>query len=224
MPAKPVAVVGAMLVEFLPLVAKLKAQKLDGVLLYELPTAAVVIGGIGEKYARRATEIAIAHAQPRLVVSAGIAGAISGELRIGDVGHVREIVEVPSGQRYATSNGGDWLLATSQDVSDAIEKQELLTKYGADVVDMEGAAVAEVAKQHQLDFAAIKAISDDAQFQMPPLNKFIKDGKFDTRRFLVYISLHPQWWGALAKIKRYSHIATENLCREVGHLIQQAAG
>ena len=77
-------------------------------------------------------------------------------------------MDVATGERYP-ADGGEWVLATSQDVSDAAEKRELLTKYGADVVDMEGAAVAQVARERGLQFAAIKAISDDAGFVMPPL-------------------------------------------------------
>ena len=60
----------------------------------------------------------------------------------------------------------------------------LLTKYGADVVDMEAAAVAQVAKERALEFAAMKAISDDAEFAMPPLTRFIdENGKFATGAF-----------------------------------------
>jgi hypothetical protein len=59
---------------------------------------------------------------------------------------------------------------------------------------------------------------------MPPLNRFIDDGKFDTRRFLVYVALHPRWWGTLGKIKRNSEIASANLCRAVEHLIEERSG
>ncbi len=216
---KPIAIVAAMQVELAPLIAKIKAQQVDGVLLYELPEAIVAIGGIGEKYARHAAEVVIDHAQPKLLLSAGIVGAISPQLKVGDVGRIREVVDVATGIRYPVTGAGDWVLATSQDVSDAAEKQELLTKYGADVVDMEAAAVAQVAKQRGVEFASVKAISDDAAFEMPPLNRFIEDGKFDTRRFLIYVALHPRWWGALGKIKKNSEIATANLCDAVEHLI-----
>ena len=112
------------------------------------------------------------------------------------------------------------MLATSQDVSEAAEKQSLLTKYGADVVDMEGAAEAQVAKERGLEFAAVKAISDDAACVMPPLNRFIDgNGRFDTRRFLFYIALHPKWWTTLGKIRKNSQIAATNLCRALEHLM-----
>ena len=209
----------AMPVELAPLLGKTRPQPVDGVDLFELPGAMVAIGGIGESHARHAAEVVIEQAQPKLLVSAGIAGAISPKLKVGDVGWIREVVDVATGERYRTERG-DWVLATSQDVSDAAEKLGLLTKYGADVVDMEAAAAAQVAREHGIEFAAVKAISDDATFEMPPLNRFIDDGRFDTRRFLVYVALHPRWWGTLGKIKKNSEIATANLCGAVEHLIE----
>lgn len=223
MPRKSIAIVAAMPVELAPLLAKMQSQQVDGVELFELPEAVVAVGGIGEKHARRAAEIVIEHAQPRLLVSAGIAGAISPKLKVGDVGRIREVVDVATGERYPTQ-GGDWVLATSQDVSDAAEKQGLLAKYGADVVDMEAAAEAQVAQDRGIEFAAVKAISDDAAFEMPPLNRFIDgNGRFDTRRFLVYIALHPKWWTTLGKIKKNSEIATANLCRALEHLMESSS-
>jgi len=224
MPARPIAIIAAMPVELAPLLGTIPPQQVEGIDVFELPRALVAVGGIGEKFARHAAEVAIEESQPRLLLSAGIVGALSPQLKVGDVGRIREVVDVATGVRYPTSGGGEWVLATSQDVSDAAEKQGLLTKFGADVVDMEGAAVAQVAKERGLEFASIKSISDDAAFDMPPLNRFIEAGKFDTRRFLIYIALHPRWWGALGKIKKNSEIATGNLCRAVEHLIEEGLG
>ena len=218
--SKQVAIVAAMRVELAPLLGDRRPRQVEGVDLYDLPDALVAVGGIGEKFARRSAEVAIAEASPRLLLSAGMVGAISPKLKVGDVGRIREVVDVATGARYPSEGRGDWVLATSQDVSDAAEKHGLLARYAADVVDMEGAAVAQVAREHGVAFASIKAVSDDAAFVMPPMNQFIDGaGKFATRRFLAYVALHPRWWAALGKIKKNSEIATANLCREVEHLI-----
>jgi phosphorylase superfamily protein len=220
MPYKPVAVVAAMPVELAPLLGKMKPRQVNSVALFDLERAVIAVGGIGEECARRAAETAIEDAQPTLLLSAGIAGAISPELKVGDVGRIREVVDVATGQRYPT-NGGEWVLATSQDVSDAAGKQRLLTKYGAQVVDMEGAAVAQVAKEQGLEFAAVKSISDAAGFEMPPLMRFIdQNGRFNNGRFLLYVALRPKWWPVLARIRTNTAIASANLCREVEHLIE----
>jgi hypothetical protein len=222
---KPTAIVVAMRVELAPLLAKMKLQSqlVDGVDLFELPEAMVAVGGIGEKRARHAAEVVIECAQPKLLVSAGMAGAISPQLNVGDVGRIREVVDVGTGDHYPT-RAGEWVLASSQDVSDVAEKRALLTKYGADVVDMEGAAVAQVAKERGLEFAAVKAISDDAAFPMPPFARFIDgNGRFETRQFLVYVALHPQWWATLGKMRKNSKIASANLCRALEHLIESSS-
>jgi len=213
-----------MRVELAPLLGSLKPNSVDGVDVFELAQAVVAVGGIGEKFARRAAEVAIEYAQPKLMISAGIVGAISPKLHVGDVGLIREVVDVATGVRYSAA-GGDWVLATSQEVSDATEKQDLLKKYGADVVDMEAAAVAQVAKERGLEFASVKSISDDAEFEMPPMNRFIDaNGRFSTRKFLMYVALHPRWWATLGKIKKNSEIASANLCRAVEHLIEERSG
>ena len=208
-----------MRMELAPLLGKMQARQVNGVALFDVGQAVVAIGGIGEECARRAAETAIEDAQPGLLVSAGIAGAISSKLKVGDVSRIREVVNVATGERY-TTRGGEWLLGTSQDVSNVAEKRELLTKYGADVVDMEGAAVAQVARERGLEFAAVKAISDDSGFVMPPLTRFIdQDGKFDNGRFLLFVAFRPKWWSALARMRTNTAIAAANLCREVEHLI-----
>lgn len=206
-------------IELAPLLGKMQPRQVNGVGLFDLDRAVVAVGGIGEECARRSAETALDDAQPRLLLSAGIAGAIAPDLKVGDVGRIREVVDVATGECYAT-NGGEWVLATSQDVSDASEKRELMTKYGAQVVDMEAAAVARVAGEHGVKFAAIKSISDEAGFRMPPLMRFIdKNGRFNNARFLFYVAQRPKWWPVLARIRTNSAIASANLCRELEHLI-----
>ena len=220
MPHKPSALIAAMPMEAGAADRQLGSATSDGVELFDLPNALVAVGGIGEKFARRAAEIAIGTHTPDRLISAGVAGAISPKLKVGDVG---EFVKL-------------WMLQQEPDIrlqrrklgacdivggGDASEKQELRTKYGAEVVDMEGAAVAQVAKKHGLEFAAIKSISDDASFDMPPLGRFIdENGRFATPKFLIYVALHPRWWATLGKIKKNNELATKNLGSELEHLLR----
>lgn len=202
------------------MIGAIKPENVSGVDLFELPGAVVAVGGIGEKFARRAAEVAIDFSHPQMLLSAGMVGAISPNLKVGDVGRIREVIDVANGARFPADSGGEWVLATSQEVSDAGEKRELRAKFGADVVDMEAAAVAQVAKERGLQFASIKSISDDATFEMPPLNRFIDaNGRFATRKFLVYVAVHPRWWSTLGKLKENSGIASRNLCAAVEHLL-----
>jgi len=219
--SKPVAIVAAMRRELAPLLGHRQARQVESVDLYDLPGALVALGGIGKKFARHTAEVAIAHVSPRLLLSVGIVGALSPHLKVGDVGRIREVVDVATGVRYPAEVDGDWVLATSSVISDAEQKRELRVRYSADVVDMEGSAVAQVAREQGLAFASVKAVSDDAEFVMPPLDRFIDSaGSFETRRFLAYVVLHPRWWKSVVKMKQNDELATANLCREVEHLIQ----
>ncbi len=207
--------------ELAPLLGKLKPRRMNGIALFELDHAVVGIGGIGEKCARRVAETVANYGKPTILLSAGLGGAISPGLKVGDVGRIKEVVDVATGERYPT-RGGKWVLATSQDVSDAGKKQELRRKYGADVVDMEAAAVAQVARERGLEFAAVKSISDDAGFAMPPLMRFIdQNGRFAKGRFLFYVAFRPKWWPVLGKMRANAALASANLCREVEHLIEE---
>ena len=207
--------------ELAPLIGNFRPREVNEVALYELSDAVVAIAGIGAKHGYRAAEVAVAQYRPERLVAAGIAGAISPALRVGDVGCAREVIDAETGTRYATSSGGQWVLVTSARIGDVADKKSLLAEYGADVVDMEGAAVAQVAKQHGLEFAAIKSISDEAAFAMPPLQRFIRDdGQFAIARLALKAILHPEWWAALARLRSNSAVASRNLCAAVEHLLR----
>jgi adenosylhomocysteine nucleosidase len=225
MPHKRIAIVAAMPIELAPLLGSIRPQQVDGVDLYELPNAMVAIGGMGAKFARHAAEVVVEQAKPEQLMSAGMAGATSPRLKVGDVGRIREVVDVATGVRYPAEAEGDWVLATSQDVSDVGEKRQLFIKCSAEVVDMEAAAVAQVALERGLQFRAIKSISDGAELSLPPMTQFIDErGRFATSRFLMYVASRPKWWSVLAKLRENTKIASTNLCRELEHLISVNRG
>src|ERR1019366_6003636 len=118
MPRKPIAVVVAMRVELAPLLARMKmqSQQVDGVELFELPEALVAFGVVGEERARHAAVVVIERVQPKLLVSAGMAGAISPQLKAGDVGRISEGVDVATGVPFSAPGGG-WGLASPQNLN-----------------------------------------------------------------------------------------------------------
>ena len=51
---------------------------------------------------------------------------------------------------------------------------------------MEAASVARAAQAHDITFVGLKAISDEANFEMPPMERFIaSDGQFRTGAFVL---------------------------------------
>jgi hypothetical protein len=97
-------------------------------------------------------------------------------------------------------------------------------KFGADVVDMECAAVAEAARLHGLEFAAVKAVADEADFFLPPMPQFVtENGKFATGRFIAYVALRPKMWPVVNQLRHNSRLASVNLSMAIRHLIQEYA-
>ncbi len=140
------------------------------------------------------------------------------------MGWAREVIDVKTGDRYPTGHG-DWVVTTAESVSGPAEKRTLMARYAADVVDMEGAMVASVACEHGIEFAAVKAVSDEADFIMPPFSQFIEEsGKLATGRLAAHMAVRPRWWPSLVHLRINSRVAAVNLCSAVEHLIEQRSG
>src|SRR5260221_12625379 len=163
------------------------------VTFYESRYAIVVCGGIGAESARRAAEAIIARNSPELLISAGVAGALVPDLKVGDTIFPATVIDSRDGSRHETAiphapvantAAGRTILVTYPEVASVAQKQQLAKSYGAHAVDMEAAAVARAAQAHNLRFLAVKAISDDLNFELPGMSDFIRDGQFDTPRFL----------------------------------------
>jgi hopanoid-associated phosphorylase len=112
------------------------------------------------------------------VISIGIAGALSPNLRVGDCVIAREIVV--GGKRFKTdtmwSDGlagrlpeakSGAIAGVLQPVGGKAAKAALHLETGADAVDMESGIAAEVAASRDLPFAALRIISDDAFDSLP---------------------------------------------------------
>lgn len=221
--SKPVAIVAAMQSELAALLNGAKRRENDGIALYELPFALVAIGGIGRTAGTRAAELAVQEADPVILVSAGLAGALEASVNVGDVLHAREVVDETTGERFQTI-GGESVLVTSERVVDSDGKQRLAAAFRGAAVDMEGASVARVAKRHRLPFAAVKAVSDELGFPMPPVDKFVSaEGQLRSAAFAGYVAVRPKWWAPTLRLALNSRRASRNLSAALDHLIREHA-
>ena len=220
-----IAVVAALERELRPLVHSWPARTVahDGrdFNIYESDYAAVICGGIGPEAARRAAEAVIANYSPELLISAGVAGSLVPELKVGETIFPATVVDVQDGSRHQTAIQGSpvantalgrTVLACFPEIAGAEQKQKLAKSYGAHAVDMESAAVARAAQAHHLRFLAIKAISDDLDFEMPEMSRFIRDGQFRTAAFVLHFGIRPWHWLRIFRLARNTRIASENLC------------
>ena len=188
---------------------------------YESSYAVVVCAGIGPEAARRAAQAIIVKYAPEIIISAGIAGALVPELKVGETIFPAAVVDTQDGSRQETailtspvSNTalGRTIVVSSAEIARPEQKARLAKSYGAHAVDMEGAAVARAAQAHHLPFLAIKSISDEYDFELPGVEKFIRDAEFQTARFAIYVAVRPWLWLRVMRLAHNTRVASENLC------------
>lgn len=191
----------------------------QGIWLYRLERAVVVAGGMGTQRATLAVAAAMSAASIDLLVSAGLAGACDGHLRAGEVAEAHLVVDTAAGERWMSDASGGVTLATGASIADVQEKARLAATYGAAMVDMEAAAIARMAIAHGLPFRAIKAISDDADFELPALARFAgKHGTFRTGAFALHTALRPKLWAKAAQLGKDSNRALAGLTEALRRL------
>lgn len=191
---------------------------------YESNHSVLLCGGIGAEPARRAAEAIIALYQPALIISAGFAGALDSRLKIGDVIVPRRVIYAGDGSSVDTGQG-EGVLLTFSSVASAEQKRKLAESYGADAVDMEAAAVARAAAARGVQFAAVKAISDETNFAMPAIDRFINaKGEFSAGRFALFAAFRPRMWGTLLRLASNSNRASQALCNWIEQMDMNHVG
>jgi len=108
---------------------------------------------------------------------------------------------------------GEGILVSSATVAGKEQKSRFGKAYGAIAVDMEAAAVAQGAQARGVEFGALKVISDAADFNLPPLDRFVvDDGSFRAVAFACHVALRPWLWGSTIALARNSSKASHALC------------
>jgi len=211
-----IAIIAAMEREVRPLIRSWKVRMIEQggrrYRLFENGETVLACGGIGAESARRATEAVIREVSPVRVISVGFAGALDGSLRVGHVFEPRTVINAADGARTEIGSG-DGILVSSGTVAGKEQKIRFGKAYGASAVDMEAAAVAQGAQARGVEFGALKAISDAADFNLPALDRFVgHDGSFRSVRFACHVALRPWLWGTTMALARNSFKASHALC------------
>lgn len=219
---KRTVVIAAMEREVKPLVRGWQRMTLSAgdrsLTAFERGDQAVVISGIGRKNAEVAARAAVARYQPAMLVSAGLAGALIRSLKAGSVVTPNVVVDAADGMEYrctAESGGvvGGGVLVTASEIAGSDDKAKLVEQFHALVVDMEAAGVARVTQEAQAGFRCVKAISDEADFVMPPLAKFVDTaGNFQSGKFAAWAAIRPWQWARVIALGRNSSKAIRGLC------------
>jgi adenosylhomocysteine nucleosidase len=186
--------------------------------------AVATCAGMGAVAATRACERALASGANDTLVSLGYAGSVSCGLQVGAAYVIREVVDATTGERFATdmpaAQSADQpkpqRLLTIDHVAGPDEKRRLAAQHQAVLVDMEAAAVARFARDHNLRFCAFKAITDGPNDKLPDFNRFTgPGGQLKMPPFLAYLAAHPQYWGAVLQLAKNSRLAAVELANLV---------
>ena len=185
---------------------------------FENDDVVLVCGGVGAEAARRAAEAAIAIYAPRVIYSAGFAGALDPRLRVGDILEPQSVVNAGDGGSVRLDRG-EGVLVSFGSVASPAQKAKLRESFGARAVDMEAAAVARAAEARGVEFAVVKVISDEYDFSFPEIERFVDaDGRFSEARFALYAAVRPWVWPRVARLARNSNRASRALCQTLAKI------
>jgi adenosylhomocysteine nucleosidase len=186
--------------------------------------AVYIQSGIGRDPAIFATRALVGNQRPDILVSAGFAGALTRLLTVGESIAPGTVIDAQTGKKFILHSGTGVLVSASV-IADEAEKTALASRYNAEAVDMEAAAVAQVAEENGIPFCTVKTISDELGFPMPPLNTYVNDdGQLASARFAAHIAVHPGYWPSVMQLARNSKKASQELSSALKHLLSRLAG
>ena len=194
-----------------------EVQRKRGIDVYSSEEAIFACAGMGGHRAALAVEAALALGPVAELVSVGWAGACNWKLQVGDIFRPTIVVDVRTGERFFIDDpqvdaGEVSVLATVATPASVKEKERLGLSYYASAVDMEGATIARIARAHEIPFTAIKAISDDAKFELPDVSRFTTTkGQLREAAFGLHVALRPGLWQPVMKLAKSSKLAAGRL-------------
>lgn len=203
-------------------------------------------GGMGRRAAARSTEWLLSQWTPDLLVIAGVAGALSPGLQVGDfiiadpvLGEAGMVLPVPLRLPLPEEQGGrkrarygpllslDRVLVTAAEKRSAYAHATYHPYPPPLAVEMETAAVARLAEARGVRWAAVRAISDTASDELPlDFNQLrLSSGDLPVSKVAVAALTNPSAIAGLLRLGKNTRLASEALAEYLhGWLKQQASG
>ena len=182
--------------------------------------------GEGRDLARRAIRELLEHFEVRFLVAIGLAGALSEDLRAGELVVANRVVLESSGsarrgqenvERWCRRLGGTScaFLTVDRVVTRPSEKRVLLAKVGRGpaAVDMESYDFVSAAEAAGIPAVVVRVISDRADEELPSwLNQCRRqNGSISRFRVALRLLFAPQDLRSLARMRRRLRLATQEL-------------
>jgi len=188
----------------------------------------LVLSGVGQNNAEEATKILADVFAPKMICSAGYAGGLSSRLKQFALCVPEQVLRESDGQALDLSSPiprktvpmlNKFTLLTANDVVESPEqKRALYAQTGAEIVDMETFAVADVCQSREIPFLAFRVILDTVNDPIPKDIKLILDnmGKGVSRftgALLGSVWSRPSVVLDLVSLKQRAFTATERLAQ-----------
>jgi nucleoside phosphorylase len=163
---------------------------------------------VGAKHCSDRLELLIHKARPQFVISAGFAGAVTNELRVGDLILGENFSDfqllAKTTPILSRANARRARLFTSTSIVDSTdERSEIARASGAAAVDMETGGIAATCNAHGIRLLSLRAISDSPSEPFPAPMSILFDVErqgTDYARLFAYILREP---AAIPRLMRF---------------------
>ena len=195
--------------------------------LHDKPVV-VIYTGVGRKVCREKMEIILRRESFRYLISAGFAGALEKELRVGHL-LVAENFSSPQllGSPQLTLADETTflgkLLTVPRIIESSGERESLNKSTGAAAVDMETEAISDVCAAHELPMLSVRAISDTTSEPFPAPADVLFDVTKQKTNFVrlgSYVLTHPAALGRLNAFRQRVGVASRALAEGLDQILR----
>jgi adenosylhomocysteine nucleosidase len=170
---------------------------------------------------------------PTVVISAGFAGSLQGDLQVGDLILATEVAD-SQGQIWSAPWPGPLpagdpamrrgrLLTMNRLIATPNEKRARGRQHKAMAVDMESATVAEFCRRKEVPFGCLRAISDSVDVSLSPkLISLLCRERISWLRLILALMGSPGLCGQLWRLHKATRLAGERLGQSLRELLTQS--
>jgi len=186
--------------------------------------------GVGIRRARAGTSFIIQKFKPRIIICAGHGGALSPDLKVGDIVLGESVISLRKNEEKKLFSDLPFsdigckkgvLLTESRFINKPEEKKHLFEASNALTVDMETWGVAEAAVQSSIPVASVRSVSDESHERLPDMGEIYgSNGELDLEKADLYFKSAPDLISPYLKFRfKSSPRASNSLSKFLSSLI-----
>jgi adenosylhomocysteine nucleosidase len=157
------------------------------------------------------------------VLTCGFAGGLNPDLKLGDVVADAQSPKSEVQSRLLAAGANPVKIICADRIATTVtEKKKLRAETGADVVEMESAAIQAVCAEKKIPCVTLRVISDAADEDLPlDFNALAKpDKNLDFGKLFLAIAKSPGKIGALMQLQKKTRFAAEQLAEVLAKIVR----